>query len=489
MYLGLDLGTTNIKAVVVDLGGHVVSVGSAAVERYHTNNGGVEQDIDQIWQAVQIAIRDAIGQVDSTRILAVGVSSQGGAIQLLDSNDKPCGRVISWLDSRGLPYDAALTAELSVDFFSQRIGHGASAVAIGQILRLKKESPAVLQPPNRIGFVGDIIVGRLCGRRAHDPTSLSIAMLYNPWLNRADPDLLARLSIEEEQLPCLLPATMAAGSLEEGAADALGLPAGIPVSPAVHDQYTASLGAASVSDGDVNLGVGTAWVLLANTGKLSSPATRDAVVCPHPVNGLYSQLLSMHNGGSSIQWAMQMIGSRHADSQQVDRLLAATSPGADGLHFWPFLSGGLHGSGGAVLKGRLSGITLAHEQPHLIRAVVEGLACELLRHVNQLADAENRFERLVICGSAASGRNTPQIIADVTKLPVCCVEMPDISALGAAMLARSLVEPNTVLADIARQWAPPRHTITPSNEAAVYEDLYQEYLSIFTDSAAYSLTE
>lgn len=478
MYLGLDLGTTNVKAIVVEPSGCVASVGSAPVERYCTGDGGVEQDIGQIWQAVQTAISGALARADSASIQAVGVSSQGGAMQILDSRDRPLGRVISWLDARGRPYDAALTIELGRDFFAKRIGYAASGGAIGQVLRLQAESPASLQRPNRIGFVGDIIVGQLCGRRAHDPTSLAITMLYNAWLKRSDPDVMARLGLEDEQLPCLMSATTAAGVLDANAARAIGLPPGIPVSPAVHDQYAASLGAASVAEGDVSFGAGTAWVLLANTGKLSQPATPDAFVCSHPVDGLYGQMLSMVNGGSSIQWAMNMLGHERAEVQLVDRLLAAAPPGAEGLRFWPFLSGGPKGKDGERLKGRLSGITLAHDQPHLIRAVVEGLACELLRHIRQLVAGGIRIDRLIMCGSAASGQNTPQILADVTRLPVGCVETPDISALGGAMLARSLVEPNTKLDEIARQWTPSRRTVTPSEHAAVYADLYKEYLSI-----------
>jgi xylulokinase len=428
---------------------------------------------------VRTAIHGAIGQAEPASISAVGVSSQGGAIQILDRAENPRGRVISWLDSRGQSYDVSLTAELGDDFFARRIGHGASGGIIGQILRLKRESPELLTRPCRIGFVGDIVVGRLCGRRAHDPTSLAIAMLYNPWLKQADPEVMSIVSLEEDQLPILSPATTAAGALGETVADDLGLPAGIPVSPAVHDQYAASLGAASVAQGDVNFGAGTAWVLLANAGALSPPATPDAFVCQHPVEGLFGQMLSMVNGGSSIHWAMNLLGLKHADTQQVDRLLDAASPGADGLRFWPFLSGGPRIEGSAKLKGRLSGIALAHKPTHLIRAVVEGLACELRRHISQLANAGICPERLVMCGGAASGRNTPQIIAEVSQLPVCCVEMPDISALGAAMLARSLVDPHAKLEEIARHWTPPRRTLTPSGRATVYEELYQEYLSIF----------
>jgi xylulokinase len=479
MYLGIDLGTTNVKAVVVARDGRVMSFGTSPVERFLVPHGGVEQDIDQIWQSTQTAIRSALCGVDSSQILAIGISSQGGAIQILDRDEKPRGRVISWLDSRGQAFDAALTAELGADFFARRIGHAASGGAIGQLLRLRSESPAWLQRPNRIGFVGDIIVGRLCGRRAHDPTLLGIAMLYNPWLGRSDPDVLARLEMAEEQLPPLTPATTAAGPLDADAARSLGLPPGIPVSPAVHDQYTASLGAASVDVGDVNFGAGTAWVLLANAGALSPPAVPDAFVCRHPVDGLYGQLLSMTNGGSAIHWAVNMAGNQCAASNGIDDMLDTIAPGAEGLHFWPFLSGGPRVNGVARMKGRLSGITLAHGPAHLLRAVVEGLACELLRHIRLLADAGIAVHRLTMCGSAASGRNTPQIIADVTQLPVSCVETSDVSALGAAMLARSLVDPGSKLDAIARQWSPSRRTLAPGNNVHLYQPLLEEYFSLF----------
>ena len=139
-------------------------------------------------------------------------------------------------------------------------------MTIGQILRLRQQTPALLEAARYIGFVGDVIVGRLCGRRAHDPTSLAIAMLYNPWLGRADPEILARLGIEEEPVArsAARPPRRRANSTQE-ASRQTGLRAGIPVSPAIHDQYAVSLGAGAVREGDVTFGAGTAWVLLANS--------------------------------------------------------------------------------------------------------------------------------------------------------------------------------------------------------------------------------
>ena len=480
MYLGFDLGTTNVKAVVVDGEGRVAGTGSAPVDRFTTPDGGTEQDIEQIWSATCTAIRLATGKLDVAAIEAVGVSSQGGAIQLLDAKEKPVGRVISWLDSRGLPFDLKITRELGEDFLAEHIGHGGSTMIIGQIVRLQEQASELFEPTCHIGFVGDVIVGRLCGRRAHDPTSLAIAMLYNPWLKRADPELLVRLGLDEEQLPDLLPATTPAGELHRKASRQTGLPVGIPVSPAIHDQYTVSLGARSVREGDVTFSAGTAWVLLANSTRLTRPLINEAFVCPHPVPGLFGQMLSMRNGGSAIEWVLKLVGRERTSIDTVDRLLAEVLPGCEGLRFWPLLFPTGEADDAFQSGGRITGITLANRPSHLLRAVVEGLACELARHLILLTEAGFPVTRLMMCGNAAASRLTPQIIADVTQRPVTCVDAFDVSALGAAAIARALVERDVNLARLTAEAAPTNRTFFPSRNAPWYKTLFEQYLRPFT---------
>jgi len=469
MYLGFDLGTTNVKAVAVDDDRRVAATGSAPVERFTTPDGGVEQEIEQIWAATCAAIGQAIAAVDPSAIRAVGVSSQGGALQLLDDRQKPLGRVISWLDGRGRPFDEEITRQLGRDFLAEHIGHAASAMTIGQILRLRAQSPELMRKARHIAFVGDAIVGRLCGRRAHDPTSLSIAMLYNPWQRRADPELLKWLGIEEAQLPRLLPITTPAGTIHQAASRQTGLPAGIPVSPAMHDQYAVSLGAGSVREGDITFGAGTAWVLLANGARLTRPICPDAFVCPHPVAGLFGQMLSLRNGGSAIQWALELIGREKAPTKAVDRLLSEAPPGCDGLQAWPLL---------ATEGGRIEGLTLAHGPAHLLRAVVEGLACELACHLKMLDEAGLPVKRLTMCGSAAASRVTPRILADATGRPVACVDAFDLSALGAAAAARAMAEGD---ADFSQLTAGPPggKTFQPGKNAPRYQPLLARYIEHF----------
>ncbi len=384
MFLGIDLGTTNVKALAVDARGTIAAQGSAPVNRTTTPDGGVEQDIDQIWEATCQAIREAVGQVSSEKIRAIGISSQGGALQLLGAGGEPLGPVISWLDSRGRRFDRDFEQRMGEEYLVAHTGHNLSSMTVGQLLRLREESPEMLEAAAGVGFVGDLIVGRLCGRRAHDPTSLSIGMLYNPRLGSADPQLLELLKIDDKRLPELVSADAPAGGLLPEAAERTGLVAGIPVSPAIHDQYAASVGAGAVNEGDVLVGTGTAWVLLATTARLMPPIAPRTFVCSHPFEGLYGQMLSMSNGGSAVQWVLEVTGQAPLRGDGLDERLASVAPGADGLRCWPLLLGGRRGAGDTPPGGIFSGITLGHSASHLLRAVVEGLACELARHLGWL---------------------------------------------------------------------------------------------------------
>ena len=475
MLLGLDLGTTNIKALVARRDGTVVARAAAPVRVCHLPDGGVEQDIEEIWTATLAVMRKAAAGAGGAAIAAIGVSSQGGALQVLDAHGTPRGRVISWLDERGRPYDAALTEELGRQWFARRIGHAGSGITLGQLLRLR--AAHALPPEARLGFVGDVIVARLCGCAAHDATSLSLAMFYNPARRCADPDVLARLQLTQAHLPALCSPRAAAGGLLPDVARRTGLPPGIPVSPAVHDQYAAALGANVTAAGDVMVGTGTAWVLLLVSDMLPAPLINDAFVCTHLVEGLYGQILSLRNGGSALTWALNLTGINECSGEQFDELLKRVPAGCDGLRVRPFLAAAGHALP-ADTAGSITGLRLQHGKEHLVRAVLEGLACELARYLTFATNDGVPVRRLILCGAAARSHVTPQIIADVTGIEVACAAEPDTSAFGAAMLACGLCEPGTPLPGIAAAMKSGTRIIAPGPEQDRYAAMRDEYVKI-----------
>lgn len=479
LFLGLDLGTTNVKALAVDTHGSIVAQGASPVTRTTTPDGGVEQDIEQIWNATCEALHQVASQVSAESIQAIGISSQGGALQLLDGEGKPQGPVISWLDGRGKRFDQEFEERMGTEYLVAHTGSSLSSMTLGQLLRLQEETPETLEAAEGVGFVGDVIVSRLCGRRAHDATSLSIGMLYNPHIDDADPELLKQLKIHQKTLPDLAPAAEPAGGLLREVAERTGLTEGIHVSPAIHDQYAASVGAGTTAEGEVLVGTGTAWVLLATTGQLMPPIAPRTFVCPHPCQGLYGQLLSMSNGGSALQWALDITGQTGLRGEELDNQLQSVPPGSGGLRCWPLLMEGGRTLGNASRGGQFSGITLGHCASHLLRAVVEGLACELARHLEWFTTAGAPVNRLVVSGPAAVSSVVPQILADVTNRPVTCLNQPDMSAFGAATVARKLVEPEADLRDLASTLAPAQRTLEPGPDTQLYRDLFTQYLAAF----------
>jgi sugar (pentulose or hexulose) kinase len=383
--------------------------------------------------------------------------------------------VVSWLDGRGKPFDDALMTKFGPDWFAARIGHRSSGLTIGQVLRLRGEDPDGSRRVGRIGFVGDAIIQRFCGRFVHDATSAGLTLLFNPRLGTYDPELLQVLGHSPEQLPHIQSIREPAGDLASGLADRCGLPAGIPVSVPVHDQYAAALGTGAVRRGQVMFGAGTAWVLLAITDTMPPLVTDDAFVCPHPVPGLFGQILSLRNGGSAFAWANKVLRLDATDAASTDRLLGSVSPGSEGVRFWPFLAGREPAGLPADIEGRWTGLKLAHEPRHLLRAVLEGLAYELNRHLDFLRHCGLSPCQLVLCGGASRSPATVQIIADVTGLPIECAGQSEASVLGAAIVAASLLEPDRPLEDLVARMVPAGNRTEPGPDRKLYQSQYRSY--------------
>ena len=278
-------------------------------------------------------------------------------------------------------------------------------------------------------------------------------------------------------MPALLSAREPAGGLLPSAAQETGLRPGIPVSAAIHDQYTAALAAGAVRAGTVMVGTGTAWVLLAVSGSLTAPATLNAFVCHHAAEGLWGQIISLGNGGSALSWALELTGHSRAGGEEIDRLLESSPPGSDGLLCWPFFTALSVAGLAPKAKGRISGLQLSHRPAHVVRAVLEGLAFELKRHIGLLRGAGLPIERLVLSGRAAASRVTPQMLAAVIGLPLACAGSSASSALGASIIARGLCEPASPLAKLAEEMAPTASQVEAAADASsLYQAQFGEYL-------------
>jgi xylulokinase len=224
-------------------------------------------------------------------------------------------------------------------------------------------------------------------------------------------------------------------------------------------------------------GAGTAWVLLAVTDSIAPPIAAVALVGRHPVEGLFGQMLSMVNGGSCISWVVRTLNLGSPGIADLDAMMAGVAPGSDGLRFLPLLSD-LGGSGlRPEAAGRLEGLRLGHSPAHIVRALVEGLACELDRYLRLMTAGGVAVERLVMCGKAASSTVTPQVIADTTGLLVDCASLSETSSIGAAISARAMVTPGVPFASLSDAMRPAVRRVSPGSSSAQARQRSEEYAS------------
>jgi sugar (pentulose or hexulose) kinase len=229
-------------------------------------------------------------------------------------------------------------------------------------------------------------------------------------------------------------------------------------------------------------GAGTAWALLAVVDHLPELVAPIAWICNHVVSGRWGQLLSLVVGGSAFKWALDMTNHADTSADKIDELINSVSPGCDGLRLWPFLDG--VGGKNRPVGGRIYGLKLGHSQAHLLRATVEGLCFELTRQLGWLEKGRCPVNRVIMCGGGSQSRCTPQIVADVTNRPVTCPDQAEISAFGAAILARAMLEPEMSLEDLYNIMAGTTRQIHPSKLSSEYASCLQEYIEMVDAAVA-----
>ncbi len=416
--LGIDLGTTSVKAAFLGLDGQLLGIGRASYPTRAVQPGMAEQDPGDWWRATVHAVRQALSACgDRTCLLGIAVVGQGPTTAVVDDRGATLGGAITWLDSRA----ADVAADLGT-----RIG-----VPTWQLGSLPHERWLALHDPIRhaaaAAFLAswDWLTLRLSGQtvRAVPPVSghPTDATLR---AGGADPARFGRAVEWATQVGSTLP----------GAAAELGIPAGTPVVAGGNDALASFHGAGLVEAGDAVDTGGTSGGLGVYWGhELDVPDTYRA---PAGLPGLWLYGGAMNAIGKSVDWVTELLAPGGvAPAAALLQDAALTPPGAAGLVFLPYLAGERAPIDDDRARGVFAGLSLAHGRGHLARAVLEagGFA---LRHVAQPIRASGiRVERLVMSGATERLLPVARMRADILGMPVDIPTVPDTAAVGAGILA------------------------------------------------------
>jgi len=324
--LGIDIGTTGARAVVVDTAnGVVVSQGTAEYPLHTPRPLWAEQDADDWWRGAQAAVGKALASLRllaTPDVVAVGLSGQMHGVVLVDGDGRPTGRSLIWCDGRSHEECVEITSRIGA---ARLIELTANPALVGfsapKLLWVRKHEPRQYDRARKFLLPKDYIRYRLTGEYATEVSDASGTLLFDVAGRRWSRDVLSLLDISPDLLPSVHESPAVTGVLSASVAGALGLPAGIPVVGGGGDQAAGAVGNGIVSSGVVSATLGTSGVVFAHSdAPTRDPRGRVHTMC-HAVPGKWCVFGCMLSAGGSFQWFRNQPGAdevAHAKKKEVD---------------------------------------------------------------------------------------------------------------------------------------------------------------------------
>ncbi len=450
--MGIDLGSTSLKAVVYDLDGNAVASGSVPNCKSHPNPQHPEWTVwlpEEIWQGTAQAIRTALSKVDNPRhIRGVAVTGMGMDGLPVDETGKHLYPFISWHDPRTGPqlgwWRKSVGVERTFSIGGNPVWPINSAL---RILWMMENEPAIMARCDKWLLIEDYVNFLLCGRQVTDYSMASCTMLFDQRKLEWSEELLDLSGIERRLLCMVQPSGTVIGEVTPKAAEATGLPAGTPVVLGGHDHLCGALPVGAFRPGLV-LDVTGTWesVLTATSGPVLYPELHavGATVQAHVARGKHtvwggnvaSEMLEWYR--KQFGWEAQQKASQEGASDWDVLMAQAASapPGAHGVMFLPHMVGASCPVVDPKSLGAFVGLSGTATAADVLRAVVEGLDYQFRDIVTALEAALGaKMERFVAVGGATRNAFWMQNKADVLGRPIEAPEIQEATPLGAAILA------------------------------------------------------
>ena len=455
--LAIDVGTGGAKVALVSTRGELVAPQAEPVGLELLPAGGAEQNPEEWWAAIVTATRRVLadGATPGSAVAAVSCTTQWSGTVAVDSNQRPLGNAIIWMDHRGAPYVAELIGG-PVRFQGYdprkvarwiRLTGGAPNKSgkdpIGHILFLRNERPEVYRSVATFLEPKDYINLRLTGRAAASFDSIALHWLTDnrdPTAVRYEPRLLELVGLDRRRLPPLLPATDVLGGLRPESADALGLPEGTPVITGTPDVHSAAIGAGTVHDLATHLYIGTSSWLSCHVPYKKTDLIHNIAALPAAVPGRYLIANEQETAGACLDWLAGMLFPDVARSDLYETMAATARrapPGSGGVVFTPWLYGERTPVEESTLRAGFFNQSLETGREHMVRAVYEGVAYNsrwLHETVERFTKA--RLDPITMVGGGATSSVWPQIYADVLGRTIRQAADPVwVNVRGAGLLA------------------------------------------------------
>jgi xylulokinase len=489
--LGIDVGTTGSKALLVEADGAVKASATTEYPMFTPQPLWAEQNPSDWWAATSTSIRQVLQSsgVQASQVAGVGLTGQMHGLVLLDAQGEVLRPCIMWNDQRTAAQCAAITREVGAQNVLRLTGNPVlPGFTAPKIVWVREHEAEVYARVAKALLPKDYARYRLTGGFFSEVSDASGTSMFDVGRRQWSADMLQALGVPRQWLPEVTESPVVSARVSAAAAKETGLLEGTPVAGGGGDQAAQAVGTGIIREGVVSATLGTSGVVFAASDTYRvEPEGKLHAFC-HAVPGMWHLMGVMLSAAGSFRWYRDALGeperirAEESGRDAYDLLTEAAAqvpPGCEGLLFLPYLTGERTPYPDPNARGVFFGLTLRHAKAHLTRAVLEGVTFGLRDSLELMRALGLRIEQVRASGGGARSPLWRQMLADVFDTEIVTVNVTEGAAFGAALLAGVGAGVYGSVAEACERTIQVTVRTQPGPAAPVYADYYPRYRALY----------
>ncbi|UXS36926.1 xylulokinase [Staphylococcus delphini] len=485
--IGMDIGTSGLKSLKVNMEGDVVDQYSVSYHTDHPHSGYSEMDPEVWYQATIESLSYFFKQDDAQHIVGISFSGQMHGLVTIDDQGNVIRPAILWNDTRTANEVHTLLDTVGLETFLKEIQNTVlEGFTLPKLMWVRRHEPDHYDRIHKIMLPKDYIAYRLTGNVFSEPSDASGTSLFNVKEGVWSTPLLQQLDIRADILPDIIPSHGKNGSLTDAIKQQLGISHDVAIYQGGADNACGALGSGITDDKTQMVSIGTSGVALSIQNDPQFENDGSVHYFNHCVPNQNYMMGVTLSAGYSLDWLKKLLRPDE-DFEAFLKGLAETKAGANGLLFTPYLLGERTPYNDTTIRSSFMGLDATTTDNDLKRAVIEGITFSIHESVNIIRQSGTPITQIVSIGGGAKNADWRQIQADIFNAQIITLTQEQGPAYGAAILAAMGTGWFDDFQDIREQWISYRDTVQPNTEQhQIYQKLFPIYQSVYQQTQAIS---
>lgn len=478
-YIGVDLGTSAVKLLLMEGNGKIANVVSKEYPLYFPHPGWSEQKPEDWWEAVKTGLKELTEDFDKSQVAGISFGGQMHGLVILDKDDNVIRPAILWNDGRTQEETDYLNNEIGKSTLS---GYTANIAFTGftapKILWVKNKEPENFARIEKIMLPKDYIAYKLSGSFCTDVSDASGMLVFDVKNKCWSKEMLDICGIREEQMAKIYESYEAVGTLKADVAAELGLPETVKVVAGAGDNAAAAVGTGTVGDAMCNISLGTSGTIFISSKEFGVDKNNALHAFAH-ADGKYHLMGCMLSAASCNKWWMEEImQTKEFAAEQA--AITEDMLGRNHVYFLPYLMGERSPHNDANARGTFIGLTMDNTRADMYQAVLEGVAFAIRDSFEVAKNLGIDIKRSKICGGGAKSPLWKKMIANILNIEIDVIESEEGPGYGGAMLAAVACGEYASVEEAAEKLVKVIDTVKPDAEiAARYEERYRQFAFVY----------